>query len=204
MSPSEGSRFNPRKFIRRLFARPVDERTREILDTLRTVSYFSELSKRTLHTLADYVHVRDYRPQEFIYYDGDPGIGLYVIGHGRVALMLEEADGAVHELRAAGEGEMFGELAVLAGARRMETAQAVEDTRVLGLFRPDFLTLIKRHPRAGADLLMAFTRYLAARDVAVIRLMSQQDGRLAALRLFDGVSRAEDIIRDDSLSTLNG
>lgn len=190
--------------MKRLFGRPIDARSREVIDTLRTVPYFEELSKHTLHTLADFVHVRDYRAQEFIYYDGDPGIGMYVIARGRVALMLEEPDGAIHELRAAGAGEMFGELSVLAGARRMETAQAVEDTRVLGLFRPDFLTMIKRHPKAGADLLSAFTRYLAVREVAVIRLMSKQEGRLAALRLFDGVARADEIIRDDTLSTLNG
>ncbi len=200
MSHPEASPSGLRSILKRLFRRPVDERAREVIDTLRSVTHFSGMSKRTLHTLADFVHVRDYRPQEFIYYDGDPGIGLYVIARGRVALMLEEADGAVHELRSVPQGEMFGEMSVLAGSRRMETAQASEETRVLGLFRPDFLTLIKRHPKAGAELLMAFTRYLSVREVALVRRISQQEGRLKALRLFDGITGAEDVIRDDSIA----
>lgn len=193
-----------RGFLSGAFKKPTDSRTREVTEALRAVPLFADLSKRTLSMLADFVHVRDYRPQEFIYYDGDPGIGLYFIASGKVTLLLEEADGALHQLRSAGSGEMFGELSVLAGARRMETAQAAEQTRVLGLFRPDFLSLIKRHPRAGSDLLGAFTLYLAQREVALIRLLSQQEGRLAALRLFDGIGRADEIARDDLLSTLNG
>lgn len=192
-----------REFIGRAFKKPADPRTSEVTDALRGVPQFASLSKRTLNLLADFVHLRDYRAQEYIYYDGDPGIGLYFIARGKVSLLLEEADGALHELRSAGAGEMFGELSVLAGSRRMETALAIEQTRVLGLFRPDFLSLIKRHPRAGSDLLAAFTLYLAQREVALIKLLAQQDGRLAALRLVDGIGRADEIAHDDMMSTLN-
>lgn len=193
-------RFHPRVVLQRILKRPVDARAREITDTLRSVSHFSGLSKRTLQTLADFVHVRDYRPDEFIYYDGDPGIGLYIIARGRVTLVLEESDGSIHEVRSVERGGIFGELAVLADARRMESARSREDTRVLGIFRPDLLTLIKRHPKAGADLLMAFTRLLALREVALVRRLAQEEGRLEALRRLESIGDFEDLIRNESLA----
>jgi CRP/FNR family transcriptional regulator, cyclic AMP receptor protein len=182
----------------------MDERTREIVEILRAVPLFERLRNRTLRRLADYVHVRDYRAQETIYFDGDPGIGLYVIARGRVSMLLEEADGAVHELRVAGIGEMFGELSVLGGARRMETAQAMTDVRVVGLFRPDLLSLVKRHPSSGAEMMSAFAQMLARREVHLMQRVAERDGRLASLRLFEGDGHAAEIPRTESVSSING
>lgn len=204
MSSNTNSRSRIGQTITRFFARQDDGRSAEVGAALKAVPFFEPLSKAALRTLADFVHVRDYRAQEFIYYDGDPGIGLYIVSQGRVSLILEEADGAVHELRSVGPAEVFGELSVLAGTRRMQTAQALEDTRVLGLFRPDMQTLIKRHPKAGAELLSVFARYLALREVAAVKLLSRQEGRLKALRLFDGITHADEVARDDSLTAFNG
>ncbi len=199
-APAVVAKPNLQLVLRRLFRRPVDARELEIIETLRMVPHFSELPNRTLRTLVDYVHVRDYRPDEFIYYDGDPGIGLFIVARGRVGLVLEEFDGSLHEVRSVATGEIFGELAVLPGARRMETARAIEDTRVLGIFQPDIQTLIKRHPKAGANLLMAFSSFFALRQAALIRNLTRDEGRLTALRRFDGLDDDADFFRPDRLS----
>lgn len=185
------------------FRRPSDERSHEVVNALRSAPIFEELRTRTIRRLADYAHVRDYRAQETIYYDGDPGIGLYVIAYGRVSMLLEEADGAVHELRVAGPGEIFGELAVLGGSRRMETAQALTDTRVVGIFRPDLLSLVKRHPRSGVEMMSAFTHLLARREVLLIEKVGRREGRLAAMRLFEGDGHAEEMPRGDAITSYN-
>jgi CRP/FNR family transcriptional regulator, cyclic AMP receptor protein len=203
MEQSPTDRTGLRNRLKLAFRSPVNERLREVSAILRTSPFFAELRTRTLRRLADYMHVRDYRAQETIFFDGDPGIGLYVIADGRVSMLLEEADGAVHEIRVAGPGEMFGELSVLGGTRRNETAQAMTDVRVLGLFRPDLLSLVKRHPRSGAEVMSVFAHHLAQREHALIQKVSQRDGRLAALRLFESDGLAGPIAREDAPTSIN-
>jgi CRP/FNR family transcriptional regulator, cyclic AMP receptor protein len=184
------------------FKRPPDERGIEVIQTLRSAPIFEELRMRTLRRLAEYAHVRDYRMHETIYYDGDPGIGLYVIVRGRVAMLLEEADGAVHEIRVAGPGEMFGELAVLGSTRRTESAQAATDARVIGLFRPDIMSLVKRHPKSGSEIMSAFAHMFARREAMLIQKVSARDGRLAALRLFEGEAHAQELPNEETPSAI--
>lgn len=192
------------RFFGRTFRREEDERAREVVEALRRTPVFGEMSSRTLNTLADFVHIRDYRAHEYIYYDNDPGLGLYAVTSGRVALLLEDTDGTVNEIRHVGPGELIGELSVLAGFRRMETAQAVEDTRLLGLFRPDFNSLTKRHPRSGAEMLQMFTRHLSTRQVAILREFERLHGRLNAARIMDDAASADGAGAEERVPTYHG
>src|SRR5690625_7727004 len=118
------------RFVGGTCRREEGQRAREIVESLRQTAVFADMSSRTLETLADFVHIRDYRPHEYIYYDNAPGLGLYIVASGRIALLIEDTDGTATEIRRAGPGELIGELSVLAGFRRMETAQAVEETQI--------------------------------------------------------------------------
>lgn len=175
------------RLFRRLFRRPEDARTRAIVATLREVPLFRHFSGGVLWDLAEAVHPRAYRRDEFLYYERDPGLGLYIIEKGRVRLLVEDEGGGVHELRQVGEREVFGKLSLLGDFRRMETAQAVTDTQVLGVFRPDLKTLLKRHPVAGAALVEALARNLAAMQVELLGQFATRDGKVDARRLIDGI-----------------
>ena len=192
------------RFFGRTFRREEDQRAREIVESLRQTPVFADMSSRTLETLADFVHIRDYRPHEYIYYDNDPGLGLYIVASGRIALLIEDTDGTATEIRRAGPGELIGELSVLAGFRRMETAQAVEETRLFGLFRPDFNSLIKRHPRSGSEILQMFTRYLSTRQAALIGEFERLHGRVNVARVMEKAASAENAISDDRVPTYHG
>ena len=174
-----------RTVYRRMFQRQEDAHTREVVEVLKQVSLFNGFSRGALHDLAEVVHPRDYRRDEFLYYENDPGLGLYIIQHGRVRLLTEDEDGGVQELRQAAENEFFGTLSLLGESRRMETAQAVTETRVFGFFSPDLKTMLKRNPTVGAAVVTALARYLASRQVALMGQMVQDRGKVAALRLLD-------------------
>lgn len=171
------------RVYRRVFQQRLDERTQDVVDALRDVKAFQHLSTSALYAMAESVHRRTYRRGESIYYEGDPGLGLYVVEKGRVRLTTEVEPGITRELRQLGTCDLFGVLSVLGDFRRLESAETVTEARVLGFFRPDLKNVVKRHPKAGAEIAMALARHVAAQHVEYVHLVSERDGREAALQV---------------------
>lgn len=175
-----------------MFPTGVDPKTQEVIDTLQQVAIFRNLPRIALRDLAEAVHRRDYKRDEFLYYERDPGLGMYVVQHGRIRLLMEDDSGSVHELRQVGEHEFFGKLSLLGDFRRVETAQAITETRVLGFFRPDLKTIVKRRPVSGAAILEALSRNLAAMEAELVRVLIEKDGKIEALRMVDNAAARVD------------
>jgi CRP/FNR family cyclic AMP-dependent transcriptional regulator len=173
------------RLYRQLFRRRLDSRTRSIAERLQSVSALSHLSSSALYTMAGVTHRRTYRRGESLYYEGDPGLGLYVIESGRVRLVTNRDPDRPCELRVLDVNEMIGGLSLLGDFRRLETAEAVAETRVLGFFRPDLKNVMRRAPKAGAEIVMALARHLAAQHVELIRRYEEQaDAPTAALQTY--------------------
>lgn len=177
-----------RRWYRRLAHRREDAQVREAASTLAEAPVFRGFPRRALRELAAAVHARTFRREEFLYYEGDPGLGLYMVQDGRVRLLAEDESGEQHELRQVGPGEIFGDLSVLGDFPRMETAQAVTETRVLGFFRPDLKTMRRRHPKAAAAVVETLAQHLARRQVEVMRLVSEGENRIRAKRLLESAT----------------
>lgn len=184
--------------LRRMFQRDVDPRTREVIDALRQVSLFRGLPNGALRDLAETVHIRDYKRDEFLYYERDPGLGMYVVERGRIRLLVEDEAGTVHELRQVGHYEFFGKLSLLGDHRRAETAQAITETRVLGLFRPDLKNILKRYPGSGAAIIEAIARNLAAMETELVRVLVEKDGKIEAMRMVDNAAARVDRLSADT------
>lgn len=174
---------------RRLWARLLrpseDEATRALVRTLRQVPAFEGLSRSALRDLAEVVHERTYRQGEVIYYEGDPGLGLYVLKEGTVRLLATDDTGLGQPVRMVATCDLLGELSLLGGAARIETAQAATEVKLLGFFRPDLTTLFRRSPKTGVALLEALTQHIAARQVVLLDLLSKRMGRTEALHLYN-------------------
>jgi CRP-like cAMP-binding protein len=87
---------------------------------------------------------------------------MYVVKKGLIRLTktMNEERVKIAEL---GEGEFFGEMSLLEEYPRSAQATAVVKTEVLGIFRPDLLDLIRRHPKLGSKILMRLSKRLANR-----------------------------------------
>lgn len=167
---------------RRLFRRQEDADTREAIEVLKKVTLFQDFSYGALHELTAIMHQRSYKRDEYLYYEDDPGLGLYIIKQGQVRLLTEDDSGTVYELGQATECDFFGELSLMGDFRRMETAQAVTETHVMGFFTPDLKTILKRNPQVGAAVVMALAQHLATRQVELLHLLMQDEDKAATLR----------------------
>lgn len=172
------------RLYRRLFQRRLDSQTREIAERLRAVPVLSHLSSGALYAMAGVVHRRTYRRGESLYYEGDPGLGLYIIESGRVRLITNRDPDCTCELRELEANDTIGGLSLLGDFRRLETAETVTEAQVLGFFRPDLKNVLRRNPKAGAEITMALARHVAAQHVELIRRYEEQEDALKAMRVY--------------------
>ncbi len=107
-----------------------------------------------------------------VFAKGDPGDSLYVIVQGRVRVQ----DGA-RTLNDLGEGDVFGELALLDPEPRMASVSTLEDARLLRLEEAPFQELIRQQPEVALGVIRVITRYLRERAQDVVKL----DAQLSAL-----------------------
>jgi len=133
-----------------------------IIPVLRTVPIFEGLTFRDLRKIELIVHERTFMPDEVVFYERQPGTGMYFVKKGLIRL-TKTTNGERVKIAELGEGEFFGEMSLLEEYPRSAQATAVVKTEALGIFRPDLLDLIKRHPRLGSKILMRLSKRLANR-----------------------------------------
>ena len=178
------------RLYRQLFRRRLDSQTRDIAERLQSVPALSHLSSNARYAMAEVTHRRTYRGGESLYYEGDPGLGLYIVESGRVRLLTDRGADRSRELRVLDANDMIGGLSLLGDFRRLETAEAVTDAQVLGLFRPDLENIVRRAPKAAAEIVMTLARHLAAQQVKLVRRYAEQGDAVTALQTHADVMEA--------------
>lgn len=84
---------------------------------------------------------------QVVFYEGDPAESLYVIRSGRVAVQVSTAMGDTATVNVLGEGQAFGELALVRSSRaRSASVRALERTEALMISRGTFEDLRRRDP----------------------------------------------------------
>lgn len=74
---------------------------------------------------------RMYNPDSVIFRMGDQGTDAFVILRGKVDIIVKGGDGKLKQLASMGEGELFGEMALLNDSRRTANAVTKEGCEVL-------------------------------------------------------------------------
>ncbi|NND72480.1 MAG: cyclic nucleotide-binding domain-containing protein [Rhodothermales bacterium] len=149
-----------RSGVSRMFAAREDNSKADVVAVLREVNLLSALTRRQLFHIASSLHRRHYKRDEIIYYEGDPGLGLYIVEDGTVDLVSSSppSDSSPSIL---GSNQVFGVASMFGDVRREETARATQQTSLLGLFSPELKSLVRRNPAVGSALLMVLAEYLA-------------------------------------------
>jgi CRP/FNR family transcriptional regulator, cyclic AMP receptor protein len=132
----------------------------QITEILKKIPVFEDLTKRELGAIERILHKREYRQDELIFREGEPGVGMYIIESGKVRIVTETGKRTLAELA---EGEFFGELALLDESPRSATAVAIQPCSILGFFQPDLFGLIERNPQLGVKIVLRLARSIGER-----------------------------------------
>jgi CRP-like cAMP-binding protein len=151
-----------KKRISNVILQKIRGKEGDILPVLRTIPIFEGLGFNDLKKIELIVHKRTFMPNEIIFYERQPGAGMYIIKKGLIKLTktVNEERVKISELK---DGEFFGEMSLLEDYPRSAEATAVEKTEALGIFRPDLFDLIESNPKLGYKILLRLSKRLASR-----------------------------------------
>ncbi len=119
------------------------------------IPLFSDLNAEEFVDVAIMLVRRSERPGTVIVKEGDPGESMFIVSTGEAEATRED-EGQDVKLAVFGDGDFFGEMAVLSGEPRTATVTAVKNTEFLELSRADLQQICSRHPEVEAKLRLAY------------------------------------------------
>lgn len=128
------------------------------LFVLKRVPLFAESADQLLGEIALLLEEVDLAGGETLFHEGDPGRSLYIVAAGQVRVHIEEAT-----LAYLGEGEVFGEMALLEAEPRLATVTAVVPTQLLRLDQDPFFELLELQPALARGMIAMLSARLRAR-----------------------------------------
>ncbi len=136
---------------------------RNIVEVLKKVPIFEELSRRELQNIGRIAYQRHYHENEVIIHEAQAAAGMYIIMEGEVKVTKTSEDGTVFHLSTFGDGAFFGDVGLLDNAPRAATVTAIRDSKIIGFFRPELLQLINSNPKLASKVLFKLAQVLAER-----------------------------------------
>lgn len=130
----------------------------------QSVPLFADMSQNSLKMITNKVVQRSYMKGGMIFMEEDKGESFFLIANGIVKVTRVNDRGQEVILAILGEGDFFGEMALLDGEGRSANIVAVEDTTALVLSRVDFLDILKQYPIIAIHLLQELTQRLRTSD----------------------------------------
>ncbi|MFC1892586.1 Crp/Fnr family transcriptional regulator [Chloroflexota bacterium] len=115
--------------------------------TIKNSSIFSSLNDNELSELAGLAVERSLASDEFVFWDGDAPEWFYIVAEGKVKVLKHSSSGKEFIIAFFGLGEHFGEVAVFEDKPYPASAQAVTETRVVGVKKDDFISFLANRPK---------------------------------------------------------
>ena len=131
-----------------------------LANTLRGCQLFAGLPPDDLHNIAAITLVKSLCKGEYLFHEGDPSRGFYIVQRGAINIHRVNAAGkeqVIHIFRA---GESFAEATLATEAGYPADARAVESSQVLLIQKAGFLALLRRQPDLALRMLGSMSLHL--------------------------------------------
>jgi serine/threonine protein kinase len=151
-----------------------------ITHALQRSPLFQSLSQETRNDLAKQVSLSCFSKGTPIIRHGEAGDCMFLIASGHVRVVLPEAHSPEHAVVTLGDGQVFGEMALLTGAPRSADVEAIEDTECIVFPRKAMEELMRHNP----ELARMLTTILGERLIRSGRLP-----QVGKYRLLDELAR---------------
>ncbi|MGC8780407.1 MAG: Crp/Fnr family transcriptional regulator, partial [Anaerolineae bacterium] len=125
----------------------MDNSSGAVLNLLRRVPYFANLSAEVLAALAQAAACRHYARGQMIFLEREPCAGLFIVATGQVKIFKLSPQGREQILQHLGPGSTFNEVAVLDGGPNPASAAAVADAILYHIHRNEIRRLASAHPQ---------------------------------------------------------
>ena len=140
-------------------------KTADIGRILEGAQIFSEMDDAAREALAAELRPVTFNAGQAIFSRGDEGRELYLVLAGRVRLSVLTAEGRELSFAHAGEGDIFGEIAMLDGSPRTADATAVKKTQAMSLSRAALDRVVETSPPLAHSIISFLCRRLREADM---------------------------------------
>jgi small-conductance mechanosensitive channel/CRP-like cAMP-binding protein len=132
-----------------------------LLRAVRGIDLFRSLSDGELRMVAARLKPLHYAAGEKIIEEGSAGDSFFLVDRGEVRV-LRRLGGAPREMARLGEGECFGEMAMLTGQNRTATVVASTDVDVFMIDKAGFQDILSANPDVAVDISALLSKRRAA------------------------------------------
>lgn len=148
---------------------------------LGNVSLFAGLPEQDIAMISNLATTRTYPKNTIIISEGDRSDSLYAVLSGKVKVYLSDDEGKEIILNIQGEGEYFGELALLDDAPRSASVMTLEESRMAVVSKTGFEDCLAKNP----EMALRVIRGLSAR----LRNLTENVKSLALMDVYGRVAR---------------
>jgi CRP/FNR family cyclic AMP-dependent transcriptional regulator len=128
-------------------------------EILKTVELFIGLDDQQLERLMEISHEKRFKVGELVFAQGDDGDKLYIIREGQISIQVNREGEASQAQLYLGQGQIFGEMALLDYGKRSASACCTLDKTLIQVIdRQDFTALCDRDKALG---------YIVMRNLAI-------------------------------------
>ena len=130
---------------------------------LKNSPVFDGLKTSEISFVSKMVYLRKYSRDEIIFYEGQPGVGLYIIKNGRVRIR-RYSDGIENTLSVLTAGDFFGELSLFdESPRSADAISETDNTEIICFFKPELLQILDKKAKVGAKILFNCIKIISER-----------------------------------------
>jgi CRP/FNR family transcriptional regulator, cyclic AMP receptor protein len=145
--------------------------TREFLTK---IPMFENLSAEDLNLLTLLWHERTIRKSEVLFRKGDVGSSMFIVEDGAIEIcVLSAQDEEDIRVSTINKGGFFGELALISGQPRTATAKAIDDCRLLEMWREEFINFLSTRPIVAISMINEIGKRLQATNELVTSMAAR-------------------------------
>jgi CRP/FNR family transcriptional regulator len=154
-------------------------------DILIKSQLFGGLPEKHIAEIEKIAVNKHYNKGDVIFYDGDEGIGFYLVVAGSVNVYKLSSEGKEQILHIVKEGDTIGAVPVFSGKSFPANAKAISKSHLLFFERKKFIQLITNKPTLTMNILALLAMRLREFTIQVENLsLKEIPGRLAAYLLY--------------------
>jgi CRP/FNR family transcriptional regulator len=131
-----------------------------VVNALRGCQLFAGLPAADLDSIAELVTLKALANGDYLFHEGEPSHGFYIVQSGAVNVHRVNAAGKEHVIHVFRAGESFAEGALATDKGYPADARAVESSQVLMVQKNGFLGLLKRQPELALRMLGSMSVHL--------------------------------------------
>jgi CRP/FNR family transcriptional regulator, dissimilatory nitrate respiration regulator len=170
---------------------------KKALDILTKSQLFGGLPEEHIKEIKKIAVDKHFHKGDVIFYDGDEGVGFYLVVAGSVSVYKLAPDGKEQILHIVKEGDTIGAVPVFSGKSFPANARAISQSHLLFFDRKKFIQLITNKPSLTMNILALLSMRLREFSIQVENLsLKEIPGRLAAYLLYlSQEQRNKDLIK---------